>query len=191
MSDFRGPNDPKSLWKEQAVTVAVFTPEDLRARALKHARTVRLRNVIEYIAGVLVIGCFGAMAIVLPDLLERIASGLIIAGVVVALWQLHQRAAAAAVPAGGDLLAFQREQLSRQLAALKSVPVWYLGPLVPGMGLLLFARYLEARPSNAWPVLVAAAWVVACFGVVWLLNHLAARSLARQIEDLDRIGDPR
>ena len=191
MSDSRGPNDPKSLWQEQAVTVAAFTPEDLRARLVRQRRTLRLRNLVEYVAGAVVMAAFGVIAAIWDDVLVRAAAGLIMLGVVVSLWQLHRRASAAPVPAEGDLLAFHRQQLARQLAALRSVWLWYLGPLVPGMTLFVFARFRDLPPGQVWPPVLGTAWMVACFGAIWLINHLAARRLARQIEDLDRIGDPR
>ena len=184
------PNDLKALWQEQAVTVAAYSPDELRVRLVRQRRTLHLRNVIEYVAGVLVMAAFGFIAAVRDDVLVRAAAGLIVVGVVLALWQLHRRASAAPVPAEGDLMAFHRQQLTRQLAALRSVPLWYLGPLVPGMALFAYTRFRDLPPGEFWPAALGTAWIVANFGVIWLINHLAARKLARQLRDLDRIGDP-
>lgn len=184
-------NDPKSLWKEQPVTVTTYSPDDLRVQLVKQHRMLRTRNLIEYVAGAVVVVFFAVLGVLATDAMTRAGALLVIAGTAVVLWQLHRRASAAPVPAQGDLLAFQRLQLARQHAALRSVPVWYLGPFLPGIAVLCFARFTDLPPEEFWPAVFGTAWVVMTFAVVWLLNHLAARRLARQIEDLDRIGDPR
>jgi hypothetical protein len=185
------PNDPKSLWKDQPVTVAAYSPEDFRRRLDKQQKTLRMRNLVEYAAGVVVIAFFGFLAMGQADDLTRAGAVLVMLGTLVVLWQLHRRASAAPVPAVGDLVAFQRQQLVRQHAALKSVPLWYLAPFAPGMGLLIFARFRDIPANEIWAASLGTAWVVATFVGVWLLNHFAARKLARQIENLDRTGDPR
>jgi hypothetical protein len=183
------PNDPKSLWKEQAVTLATYSPDELRARLNRQQRTVRMRNLVEYVAGLLVIVFFAFLGIGEENELVRAGAILVVLGTAVVLWQLHRRASAAPVPAEGDLMAFQRQQLVRQHAALKSVPLWYLGPFAPGLGLLTFARFRDVTPADAAGPIFGVVWIVAVFAGVWLLNHVAARRLARQIETLDRIGD--
>lgn len=184
------PNDPKSLWKEQPVTVAAYSPDDLRLRLDKQQKSFRMRNLVEYAAGLLVIAFFGFLAMGQGDDLARAGAFLVILGTVVVLWQLHRRASAAPVPAEGDLIAFQRQQLVRQHTALKSVPLWYLAPFMPGMGLLIYARFRDIPADEVLGASLGTAWVVATFVAVWLLNHFAARKLARQIETLDRTGGP-
>ena len=106
------------------------------------------------------------------------------------MWQLHRRASAAPPPAQGDLTGFQREQLVRQHDALRTVWRWYLAPFVPGM-LVLFVGQAQALPFGQWAYgAVCVALMLTVFGLIWLLNHYAARKIARQIEELDRSGDP-
>lgn len=182
-------NDPRALWKEQPVTVTTYSPDDLRARLGRQQRMFRVRNWIEYGAGVLVLAAFGGMAMTEASPISQAGCVMVMVATVFVLWELNRRASAPPPPAGGDLLAFQRAQLQRQHDALRSVPVWYLAPFLPGMVLLTLGRFHSA-PTGAEPYLwLSVAIMTAVFAAVWLLNHFAARRLARQIETLDRMGD--
>jgi hypothetical protein len=68
--------------------------EDVRKGADKFHRFVRLRNWVEYAAGVVVVISFSTYAFVLEPLLVRIGSALVVLGTFYAMWQLHRRASA-------------------------------------------------------------------------------------------------
>lgn len=183
-------NDPKDLWKDQTVSVTTYSPDDLRARLKKQQGMFRLRNLVEYIAGGFVMLGFGSYLFLPMGLTIKAGSVLLLLGTAYVMWQLHRRASAAPAPTEGDLAGFQREQLVRQHAALSTVWRWYLAPFVPGM-LVLFVGQARALPFGQWLYGIAAVGVmIAVFGLIWLLNHHAARKIARQIEELDRSGDP-
>ena len=183
-------NDPKDLWKDQTVSVTTYSPDDLRSRLKKQQATFRLRNLVEYIAGGFVMLGFGSYLFLPMNLTVKAGSVLLILGTLYVMWQLHRRASAAPPPAQGDLTGFQREQLVRQHDALRTVWRWYLAPFVPGM-LVLFVGQAQALPFGQWAYgAVCVALMLTVFGLIWLLNHYAARKIARQIEELDRSGDP-
>lgn len=183
-------NDPKDIWKDQTVSVTTYSPDDLRARLKKQQGMFRLRNLMEYIAGGFVMLGFGSYLFMPMNLTIKAGSVLLLLGTAHVMWQLHRRASAVPPPAQGDLAGFQREQLVRQHAALSTVWRWYLAPFVPGM-LVLFVGQAQALPSGQWVYGAASVGLtLAVFGLVWLLNHHAARKIARQIEELDRSGDP-
>jgi hypothetical protein len=183
-------NDPKDIWKDQTVSVTTYSPDDLRARLKKQQGMFRLRNLVEYIAGGFVMLGFGSYLFMPMGLTIKAGSVLLLLGTAYVMWQLHRRASAAPAPTEGDLAGFQREQLVRQHAALSTVWRWYLAPFVPGM-LVLFVGQAQVLPSGQWAYGAASVGLmVTVFGLIWLLNHQAARKLARQIEELDRSGDP-
>lgn len=106
-------------------------------------------------------------------------------------YQLRRRAAASAPPAAelaSTLLAFHRKELERQRDALRSVPIWYLGPLVPGLGLFFTggAMLQAERGANAvlWAGFCFGFWALV-FGLIAWLNLVAARELDRQVKELD------
>jgi membrane protein implicated in regulation of membrane protease activity len=86
---------------------------------------------------------------------------------------------------------FQRRELERQRDLLSNVWSWYLGPLIPGMAVLITA-YALANPAH-WKyqgVFIAAyvLFVAAVFAGIGKLNGKAARKLQRQIDELDEAG---
>lgn len=181
-------NDPKGLWKEQPVSVTTYSPDQLRARLRKQHGAFRLRNLVEYVAGGLVILGFGSYLLLPFSLLIKVSCVVLIASTLYVMRQLHQRASAARPPAEGDLASFHREQLMRQHEALSTVWRWYLLPFVPGMTLMLIAQAL-VLPTGRWLfAAVGCGLILAVFGLIWALNHHAAREIARQIDELDRLG---
>lgn len=84
-----------------------------------------------------------------------------------------------AVPESGELLADLRAELIRQREAVRSVGVWYLAPLVPGMPLLLLGRWFQSHATR-WSleadhfiILLVSVVAVLVFLVAWLLNQRA------------------
>ncbi len=180
----------KQLWQQQATPTVAFTQEAIRRQALAFQRRIAWRNRTEYAAGVLVMAVFAFYIWEFPFWLMRLGSALIIAGSLVLMWQLHRRASSQSTPADGagmSCLAFHRAALVRQRDALRSVWLWYIGPLVPG--LVVFRWGVEtaldatAPFAQGWVAnLVIALVLLAVIGV----NLLAARKLQRKIEALDR-----
>jgi uncharacterized membrane protein YiaA len=165
-------------------------------------RTIRQRNLREYIAAALVIGVFVYYAWIFPTQLLRVGCGLIILGTAYVAYQLHRKAAAHHAPADmaiRNCLDFQRSELSRQRDALKTVWSWYLLPFLPGMavflvGLFEFTMHISeaaGRPFHTGAAIAGfsliAASILIVFVIVFFLNRQAARKLQKQIDDLDRL----
>jgi hypothetical protein len=181
--------DIKTLWRNQK-TEDTVTLENIHERAAKFQRRVRNRNRREYIAVIFVVVVFSWYIWVLPDWFHKVGSALTIVGALFVAWQLHVRGSAARLPQDGSALGdvdFHRRELVRQRDALKSVWLWYLAPLVPGMIVFVIGTYHRferiGRPVN--PMFVGT--IVLVFAIVWMLNAWAARRMQRRIDELDRL----
>lgn len=159
--------------------------ETLRSAAIGFDQTIRRRNRLEYGAGALVIGAFAIIGLTAGNSLVTLASALIVAGTLFVLWQLGRRGGAADLPeaaSGMPLLTHHRAQLIRQRDALRSVAWWYLLPLLPGQ--LLFFYAVERGSTFGFAMMGI---VLALFGGIWWLNAHGARTLTRQVAELDAL----
>jgi hypothetical protein len=199
MTDSLPANDPlKAAWLSQPLEQTQMTAVDLAAAATSFERKVRLRNLIEYAVGAVFIPLMAAAAAFAPwGWMMRTACVLGVLGVAFILWQLHRRAEPGRTPTEGStqsLLAFQRAELVRQRDALRSVPVWYILPLVPAFLMLGVGRWFQDHApgrSLAEDRIVIVACLVIGFlvlGIVALFNLLAAAKLDRHIDRIDRIA---
>jgi hypothetical protein len=177
------------MWTAQPTEGFVLPLDQLHAQAAKLHRTVQRRNLIEYIAAVFVIAAFSMYVFILPGVLFKVGSLLVIGGTLFVVWQLHRRATAEPLPLGvplAELVAFHRRELIRQRDALRSVATWYLAPFVPGMTLFI-AGFAFAAPLGRLAVPVAlmmAAICAAVFAGVWRLNVWGASLLQKRIDAL-------
>ena len=182
----------RELWAGQEAGGFAMPLDEVRRRAGRFQRTVRLRNMTEYAAAVLVIGIFGWMAVVIPEPVVKAGCALVAAGAVYVCWKLHtlaRAAGAARMDAALDLTAFHRAELMRQRAALATVWRWYLAPFVPGM--IVFQAGVAFTPDNPAPLaaklvilLIGLGLSGAIFAVIWWLNARAARALDAEIAAL-------
>lgn len=165
-----------------------MTIAEVHEKATKFQRRVRVRNWIEYVAAVFVVVAFGSYVFTLPNLLGRVGAALVVAGVLVVVWQLHRRGSArAAPPASVGSLALHRAELVRQRDALESVPLWYLSPMTPGLLLMIIAKPLSGETTWSQAA-IALAICTAVFGFVWWLNARGARVIQAAIDELDQRG---
>jgi hypothetical protein len=129
--------DVKNMWRSApAADTAPLQEAELARRARHFQRRIARRNFLEYAAALLVCVGFGFYLWKFPDPLMRLGSVLTIAGILVVVWQLRQRASSRALPGAESALPsrdFHRAELVRQRDALRSVWLWYVAPLVPGM----------------------------------------------------------
>ncbi len=182
--------DLKQLWQQQTTPSVVLTPEVLQKQANTFQRRIAWRNGTEYAAGVLVIAVFAFYIKAFPFWLMRLGSAMIIVGSLVLMWQMRRRASSQRTPGSGadmSCLDFHRAALVRQRDALRSVWLWYVGPLVPGM--VVFRYGVETALDASAPF--ARGWIANLTIALVLLivigiNLLAARKLQRQIDKLDR-----
>lgn len=190
MTDQPPPDDIKALWREQTMESRPMTLELIHARSFQSR--VRGRNLVEYLASAVVVAAFSAYVVILPSLLMKLGSAMVVLGALVVVWQLHKRGSARALPPGASgqsSLAFHRAELVRQRDALRSVWLWYLGPFVPGMALLQVGLFLRQPGPPLATRVIGAVVVVAVFAGIALLNRHGARRLQKEIDDLDAIAD--
>ncbi len=185
-------HDIKAIWGAQAVEPNLGTVEQIRANADKFQSAVRRRNRIEYAAGAFVVAGFGSYIWIFRSPLMQLGSFLVITGAIFIMVWIHFRASAKPIPSHisfMDYISRYREELRRQQSALRTVWLWYLAPLAPGLGLFTIgiSRLLEHAPANRhlmWPLVVV---MIAVFAGVWLLNLWGARRLQHKIDELSRL----
>ena len=187
---------PFPAWQNTASEAEFSDPAACAARASKFERTIRRRNLIEYAAGALVIVLFAASsagAMIKGEWMIALSMALTVVGAVVVMWGLHRRASNLARHPEDPCVLHLRRQYERQYEALRDVPKWYLGPLIPGVALFYISVTLgtakvtgwaEALDGMVWPV----AATVGLFGAIALANRIAARSLKKKIDEIDALA---
>ncbi len=178
----------QNLWQNQSTEAKPVDIEKIHKRAAYFQRMVRWRNVREYAVAAFVVFQFAQRMLATGSPLLRVGDSLVILGVGFICWQLHRRGSAEACPPGASSAAyfrFYRAQLLRQRTALRSVLVWYIGPLAPGL-LTIFAARMLAHPDALKPAVGLA--VISLLGlIVWYVNQLAADGMDKQIAEVDRV----
>ena len=182
-------------WAALAGDAHFAAPDACTARATRFERVIRRRNGIEYAAGVLVIALFGAGAIAafaIGEWLLALGPLLVIAGALALMWNLHRRGSNLERHPEDSCVAHLRRQLAHQSVALRSVPVWYIGPLVPGVLVFFGTVTFKVAQQAGWSVALSgiagpASGALGIFAAVIALNRWAASRLDRQIADLDSL----
>jgi len=177
------------LWQGQPLSEKEIDMELVINSATKFQRKIRRRNFLEYAGGAVVVAWTAHFAVSAPaPLLERIGTALIGVGALLVVTVLRRRGHAGGDPPlaapTGELLAWHRSELARQRDLLRSVPLWYLGPFVPGLLLTFLGRWL-ANPEQSRPLALSFGFVVLVFGGVWVLNVVGAKKLDRKLHELD------
>ena len=180
------PNDDSlhSVWRQGGDALKPLPLAEIKSRARVFDRAIGKRNRREYFAAAFVTLIFGLYALILPDMLLKIGSLLVIAGGFVMVWQLSRRTSRPDPGAeAADVRAYYRARLVTEERMLARVGLWYIGPLIPGLALFMaglagqFDSVLGFAAFAAIPALVILG--------IWLLNRHAANKLRRQIARLD------
>jgi hypothetical protein len=180
-------NDARLLWQRQPAGGGGPALEDVRRSAGAFHRTIRRRNRREYLAAVAVAVFFGWHAATAGELHAIFGSTLLALAAVYVAAVLHRRGSPSATPLDVGLLPcleFHRAQLVRQRDLLRSVWRWYLLPFVPGLVVLLGGQ-VQAHPESARRVVPFAILCALLFFAIGWLNRHVARSLQRDIDDLE------
>lgn len=182
----------KQAW-QHSIEIAGAPPlEEVRAGADKFYRFVFWRNIVEYAACAIVVAIFTAYVLVLPMLLQRVGSAMIVAATFYVAWQLHRRASAVPPEAAGTmpLYQFARAQLVRQRDALRSIFWWYMLPFLPGLVLLLGGSMYapDTHPGGpGWRDVAGVSVTAGVFFAIWWLNQRAVRKLQKHIDEIDTL----
>ena len=181
-------DDPRTIWQTQQVEAKPMTIEQIRTRAHNFRETTRNRNIVEYLAAVYVAGSSGWQAWTAHSQGVRLGFVLLLLGTLTVAYQLRRRASARRIPSqlpAAAYLAAYRDELRRQQDALRNVAVWYLGPFLPGLAVILIARTLEHHPAHWLQALILAAAIVILYGGLWMVNRTTASSMQRDIDNVD------
>lgn len=189
------PDDAKQAWQTSVEIGGALPLDEVREKADKFYRFVRRRNLIEYVACAIVIVVFSSYIVVLPHVLQKVGSAMIIAGTVFAAWQLHRRASAVPPETAGSMpiLLFSRAQLVRHRDALRTIFWWYILPFMPGLFVMSLGnravRISDTKETATvgWQELVLLAIIALFLGGIWYWNQRAARKLQRHIDDIDAL----
>ena len=184
-------SDIRNVWQSQQPEGGQMSLRDIRGKAGTFYRRIWRRNFLEYVGIVLVILMVGFNFTQLPSLAVQIGSVLEIAGVLYVGYQLHKRASARTLPDECDFdccVDFHRKELEHQRDALRSVWWWYLGPMMPGIAVVIiggaFSRKPQGMPQWIGLAVALAIWILVFIGV-GKLNGLAAKQLQKQIDELN------
>ena len=126
-----------------------MTLTEIREKARKFRRKILFRNLREYAAIAVVVAFFGFSMGKSPPFM-RAGAWLCIAGVLYVAYQLHRRGSAktmAADLAPASCLDFHRRELERQRDLLLGIWFWYLGPMIPGLALIVVGAGM-ANPGH-------------------------------------------
>lgn len=163
--------------------------EELRAKAAKFRRRIRMRNIREYLAALVVMGIFTDFLVKAPDTVPRIAFALVVAGSVYYMVHLWRWGSSRSFPASmgrADCLRFYRGELERQRDLLRGVLLWAIGPVLPGMVLFFGWDIATAPPAQRWHRIASISASLAILAVVAWANRRAARRLDGRISELNR-----
>lgn len=161
-----------------------LSPDTVAARAEAFWKGIRRRNVVESLACAFIMTYSAVDLVAAPSTVERLSHATLLAGVLFVLLFLNLRATAHRPPVGSDVgeqLRFYRAELRRHGALLRSVPVWYLLPLVPGIVLRVLSGW-----DSAWDSLALVLFAMVGAAIVWL-NRRGARWLDAQAEEADQL----
>jgi len=184
----------KELWQSQKTERVRMSVEQIRLSAGKFQRRIGWRNARESVAALVVVLFFAFEFTRTHDLLARIGFSLIIAGMCYMVWQLYSRGSWRRLPGDAGLsscIEFQRRELERQRDLVRSVWRWYLGPMIPGLAVLIvaFARTNPGHLKHFELVIAVYALVIAAaFVGIAKLNERAARRLQRRIDELNQLS---
>ncbi len=182
------PNDMRNLWQSQKTEPIEMSLEQIYQRAQAYQRKIRWRNAREYVGAALVVIFFGYTIWTVPQPLMRVGPALCIAGALYVAYQLHKRGSSKPVPSDISCIDFHRRELSRQVELLRGVLWWYLGPLVPGLAVIIINSAISKPGHWRYSQLFVALYACFCalaFYFIWRLNQRAADRLQHMIDELD------
>ncbi len=183
----------QTLWHAQNAADTFTQPGDLMDRTSTFERQVRRRNLIEYAAGGFVLAISIPAAVLFASIGitgMALSMALVALGVLVVLWNLHRRASAEMRRPEVECRTHLLAQYRRQADALRKVPLWYIGPLIPGvLGVYATVAFMAVGQVGVWDIAehigLPLAATLAFFGFVVWLNLRAARKLDEQAKALE------
>ena len=180
--------DLKDLWhSEPEKAPPTMNVAEVQSKACAFETKIKRRNVIEWLACLVVVGLHAhdafdsANALILTGNLIVVFAGLFIA---VVLWRKGRVSLDADLTLGAvEFINAHANALDAQAKLLSRVPLWYLSPIAIGLGFLFAGRYpTNGQPSMGW--LLTVTFVTLVFvGIAWM-NLRAARKMRDDAEAL-------
>ncbi|WP_181443424.1 hypothetical protein [Porphyrobacter sp. YT40] len=187
---------PFALWAAAADDATFTDPAACAARASEFERQIARRNRRERIAGWAQLPLWGLLAAFFAYVGEwpvALALALTGAGVLVVIRNLPRHAGLLERRPEEPCLDHLVRQYRRQYRALIRVPLWYVGPLVPGLVAVLATVTAGVAETKGWnaalaglarPTLLTGGVIAA----VILVNLWAARRVKRELDRLERLA---
>jgi hypothetical protein len=183
-------DDPiRAMWRKQPTTeMPEMSAEQLHKKSDQLARKVTSRKWVETVAGGVGLVAFAVLGVRWRETpLLLFACALLVLGEAVVILGMWRRSVVTPAPVSAttaDFLAHYRAELGHERDRLWTVPIWYLGPIAPGLAVFPFAVCVSAGLPWGW---VCATWlpslVLTC-AIIAYLNRRVARRIAREIESL-------
>jgi hypothetical protein len=179
--------DLKALWQGAEDDEPPVDFEEMQSRASAFERKVRRRNALEWLASVFVILWFGRDAVYAETSVEMVGNWLVVGATIgVAVYLYLKGRVTVEVDPGQDTRTYveaHANALDEQSRLLATVPLWYLGPLSVGMGVLMLGRMpIDGRPMGGWLGVVGLV-IITFLGIAWL-NRRGARTLRDEATSL-------
>ena len=183
----------QQLWQQQTVEGTRISLDEIRRRASKFEKRMFVVNAREYVAAAVAMTFFAYFLSHTHDTLMRTGFGLLIAGLAYAMFHLYRkgRPGTASEQIGTQCADFFLEELERTRKLVSNV-WWYLGPLVPGLLVLMVgSARLHSQPMALLRLTITNLLIAASFVFVVRLNKRAARCLQKQIDELRALNQVR
>ncbi len=191
MSDDSVIHSIQETWQAQTKEDEMIALADLQKKMGSFRKKILRRNWIEY-GGVPVITIiFGGLALHYGGTLFVMGCAAIIAGVLIGVSYLRKHGSPLSIPQDATLVEYvrcHRAELTRQRDLLRSAPLWYVGPILPGMVLFLAgAQENGVIGANEPPVEARLVVVVVVFSVAIVWNLYKAHTFQKEIDALDQM----
>jgi len=189
MEDKYSPDDMKNLWQNQRVEHVPISLDDIYRKAQELQKEITRRTLIGIGCVVAEIVAFGLFVLMFPNVLQRIGSGLTIAGMLYWMYQIYNKRTGD-MPFGRGhetCINFLRRDLQRQREFHEGLSFWLrVVTILPGP--VLFAvGFAIADPSVAGYIRAYILCFVALIILAIPLNLRKARKYQRQIDELDSL----
>jgi hypothetical protein len=195
-SKMKNPNNDffhfSRLWSNQMIDEMKPSTESIQSSARKFERKIRRRNLLEWLAGLVVILAFAGIGITQENLLGRLGALEIIVATIYISFRLFRdgRTQYTLDPTMStvDYLKVHRSELLRQEKLLQKAPYWYVGTLAIGLVAISAGRILVTLDAGDSLVseLISLFIIIVVLGVVVVANLKAASKLRQEADSITR-----
>lgn len=192
MSDDRNTQHIRTAWQTQSKEDDMVALDEIRKKAVKFRKKLQWRIWIEYVGVVVAVFVLGGLALHFGGTLYVLGCAMIIAGALFGVSYLRKHGSPLPAPEGATLaeyVAYHRAELTRQRDLWRSAPLWYVGPIIPGLVLFL-AGAMENGMIDLERMALSTRFAVVGLSLAGALGwtFFAAHKLQRQLNVLDEVN---